>query len=106
MSLKIKKNSMYYMIIFAICFMDINCYYLINASNLYILGISYYDILFMIKIAFSLVVFIKYVQLQKVYRASFSILFVLLLAILSAMSGTVSYNQPFLMGISSQHLWL
>ena len=108
LNMMIRKKDIYYYIVILLCILDLNCFYLLDNSNK-LLGIPYADFVFFLEILFTVVVVIKFKAFKKgIFNDFFSktLLFSIPLCFLSAYAATRTYNQPFILGISSQHLWM
>lgn len=106
MKIKISKQSIYYIVLFIYCFIDLNFFYLIDSSTFNFFGIYYTDFVFLLNIG--LVVF-EVVKNRGRIMAGINIKVILILitiAFTSAIAGIKAYNQPFLLGLVAQRGWI
>jgi hypothetical protein len=104
--MKIKKPSIYYIILFFLMILDLEFLNLVDIARFNIFGLYYSDIIFIICI---LVVVAELIRcgLRINKNASLVIVFSFLtIACFSAKSAQLSYNQSFLAGIAAQREWL
>ena len=104
--MKINKRSIYYIVLFVYCFIDLNFFYLIDSAKFNILGIYYTDFVFLLNIG--LVVF-EVMKNKGRIMAGINIKVILILIIItvtSSIAGIKAYNQPFLLGFVAQRRWI
>lgn len=107
MNKKIRINK-YCGILFIILMLELDCFGFINRYNVYLMGVSYSDCVFIIKLS---VILISILQNQRIFqkrRIIFNILPLgaLFLVITSAFAGNVTWKQPIILGILAQREWI
>lgn len=106
--MKINQKSIYYIIIFIFCMLDLDCFYLVNSAEFSIFGVSYLDIVFLLHILFAVVIWIHSGGFLKLSTKKINLLFycTVILACISAVVGTQTYGQSWMAGFVSQRQWV
>lgn len=102
----IKKKDQYYFILFLLFVVDLNFLNLIDTATFNIGGIYYTDIVFLLNISVFLYQIIKdRFQIVKKINITY-VLCVIVLMVLSACAGHITYNQSIVAGIVAQREWV
>ena len=106
--IKVNKSRLTYALIFILIALDLDCFYLVDTNSINLLGVSYLDAVFLFHVAIFCVSFILDKGYVRLHVNKWNVLMVipLVLAILSAYAGTITYAQPFILGFVSQREWL
>lgn len=104
----VNKSRLTYVLIFILIALDLDCFYLIDTNSINLFGVSYLDIVFLFHVAIFAVSFIcdKGYILLHVNKWNVLMVMPIVLAVLSAYAGTITYAQPFILGFVSQREWL
>ena len=102
----IKKKDKYYIMLFLLFVVDLNFLNLIDTATFNIGGIYYTDIVFLLNISVFLYQIIKdKFQIAKKISITY-VLCVIILMVLSACAGHITYNQSIVAGIVAQREWV
>lgn len=107
--MRIEKVNMYYVIILFMCILDLNCFYLVDTETVYIAGLSYLNIEFLIHImvfAWFLMSYFMNNAVIRIKKVGMYMIFPIALSVISAYAGTRIYGQSFLGGLVASREWI
>ena len=104
--MKIKKPTIYYVILFLLMIVDLNFLNLVDTATFNIVGIYYTDIVFMLNVGVFLYQIVKdgFLVIKKVN--GIYVIGLIVIMITSAFAGRGTYNQSILAGIVAQREWI